>query len=207
MGIKCKYEPLSFEGGVRPLNGTDAGRGAQAYPAILPCYGWCSMHARPVVPGLPALVLAALIGTMALGPQMADAVSGPVIASGGIMDGRGIAAALALGALQPAAAADFPARPITLVVPFPAGGTPDILARILSENLARRLGQPLIVENRAGAGGNIGAQAVARAAPDGYTLLMCAFGCTVAPSLYQPAPCRPRRCPNCWPTPAPTPAS
>ncbi|MDH0681160.1 tripartite tricarboxylate transporter substrate binding protein [Achromobacter animicus] len=98
-------------------------------------------------------------------------------------------AVLALGAAQPAtAAAGFPARPITLVVPFPAGGTPDILARILGEDLGRRLGQPLIVENRAGAGGNIGAQAVARAAPDGYTLLMCAFGCTVAPSLYQPAP-------------------
>jgi len=107
-----------------------------------------------------------------------------LLAAGAVLTG----AALALGALQPAAAADFPARPITLVVPFPAGGTPDILARILSENLARRLGQPLIVENRAGAGGNIGAQAVARAAPDGYTLLMCAFGCTVAPSLYQPAP-------------------
>ncbi len=97
-------------------------------------------------------------------------------------------AALLLGAAQPAAAAGFPERPVTLVVPFPAGGTPDILARILSDSLAKRLGQPLIVENRAGAGGNIGAQAVARAAPDGYTLLMCAFGCTVAPSLYQPAP-------------------
>jgi tripartite-type tricarboxylate transporter receptor subunit TctC len=97
-------------------------------------------------------------------------------------------AVLMLAAAPPAAAADFPTRPITLVVPFPAGGTPDILARILSENLGKRLGQPLIVENRAGAGGNIGAQAVARAAPDGYTLLMCAFGCTVAPSLYQPPP-------------------
>jgi len=97
-------------------------------------------------------------------------------------------AVLMLAAAAPAAAADFPTRPITLVVPFPAGGTPDILARILSETLGKRLGQPLIVENRAGAGGNIGAQAVARAAPDGYTLLMCAFGCTVAPSLYQPPP-------------------
>ncbi|KAG1554448.1 hypothetical protein G6F50_012992 [Rhizopus delemar] len=77
MGIKCKYEPLSFEGGVRPLNGTDAGRGAQAYPAILPCYGWWSMHARPVVPGLPALVLAALIGTMAM--MSFVAVIGPVV--------------------------------------------------------------------------------------------------------------------------------
>jgi tripartite-type tricarboxylate transporter receptor subunit TctC len=99
-------------------------------------------------------------------------------------------AVLALAAALPLAAraADFPSRPITLVVPFPAGGTPDILARLMGDSIARRLGQPLIVENRAGAGGNIGAQAVARAAPDGQTLLMCAFGCTVAPSLYQPPP-------------------
>lgn len=94
----------------------------------------------------------------------------------------------AMNILPAQAAQDFPSRPITLVVPFPAGGTPDILARILSESLAKRLGQPLIVENRAGASGNIGAQAVARAKPDGYTLLMCAFGCSVAPALYTPAP-------------------
>lgn len=97
-----------------------------------------------------------------------------------------VAAAMVLaGAAQ---AAGYPDRPITLVVPFPAGGTPDILARILSEPMAARLGQPLIIENRAGAGGNIGAQAVMRAPADGQTLLMCAFGCAVAPSLYQPPP-------------------
>ncbi|OZI78027.1 ABC transporter substrate-binding protein [Bordetella genomosp. 12] len=97
-----------------------------------------------------------------------------------------IAACLAMAA--GAQAADFPNRPITLVVPFPAGGTPDILARILSEPMAARLGQPFIIENRAGAGGNIGAQAVMRAPADGQTLLMCAFGCAVAPALYQPPP-------------------
>lgn len=98
-----------------------------------------------------------------------------------------LAAALATMSLG-AQAADFPSRPVTLVVPFPAGGTPDILARIMSEPMAARLGQPLIIENRAGAGGNIGAQAVMRSPADGQTLLMCAFGCAVAPSLYQPPP-------------------
>lgn len=106
---------------------------------------------------------------------------------------RGLWAALRYGAAAmvlagAAQAAGYPDRPITLVVPFPAGGTPDILARILSEPMAARLGQPLIIENRAGAGGNIGAQAVMRAPADGQTLLMCAFGCAVAPSLYQPPP-------------------
>ena len=97
----------------------------------------------------------------------------------------GIAAMAACGTV---AAADFPVKPITVVVPYPPGGTPDILARVLGETLSKTLGQPLIVENRVGASGNIGGQAVARAEPNGYTLLMCAFGCAVAPSLYKPAP-------------------
>ena len=87
-----------------------------------------------------------------------------------------------------AVAADFPERPVSIVVPFPAGGTPDILARVLGEAVGKRLGQPVVVDNRAGAGGNIGAQAVMRAKPDGHTLLMCAFGCSVAPLIYKPAP-------------------
>jgi len=87
-----------------------------------------------------------------------------------------------------AQAADYPAKPMTVIVPFPAGGTPDILARQLSDAVARQLGQPFIVDNRGGAGGNIGAQAVARAKPDGYTLLMCAFSCSVSPLIYNPAP-------------------
>ncbi|MBH1962762.1 MAG: tripartite tricarboxylate transporter substrate binding protein [Comamonadaceae bacterium] len=88
----------------------------------------------------------------------------------------------------PASAQNFPSKPIRLVVPFPAGGTPDILSRILGEHVGRSLGQPVLVENRGGAGGNIGSQQVAKAAPDGYTLLVCAFNCAVAPSLYKPAP-------------------
>ncbi|ARP79980.1 twin-arginine translocation pathway signal [Bordetella genomosp. 8] len=71
---------------------------------------------------------------------------------------------------QPARAADYPTRPITLVLPFAAGGGGDVLGRMLAENFSGRLGQPVIVENRPGAGGVIGTQYVARAKPDGYTI-------------------------------------
>jgi tripartite-type tricarboxylate transporter receptor subunit TctC len=78
----------------------------------------------------------------------------------------------ALAALRPAVAAqDYPSHPVKIIVPFPAGGTADVMPRIFSEWLARKWGQPVIVENRTGAAGNIGAEAVAKADPDGYTLL------------------------------------
>ena len=81
-------------------------------------------------------------------------------------------AALALSVAAPAfAQSDFPNRPITIVVPFPAGGSADVLPRIAGEYLSQKWKQQIIVENRAGAGGNIGAAHVYRAAPDGYTLL------------------------------------
>ncbi|HTK01799.1 MAG TPA: tripartite tricarboxylate transporter substrate binding protein [Bordetella sp.] len=94
---------------------------------------------------------------------------------------------LALGGAA-AHAADFPSKPITIVVPYTAGGPPDVFARVLAEAVTKSLGQPVIVENKTGAGGNIAAQYVARAKADGYTLLMCAFSCAVSPSLYQPKP-------------------
>jgi len=95
---------------------------------------------------------------------------------------------LAALAALPAAAQPFPTKPIRLVVPFPPGGTPDILSRIIGEHVGKSLGQPVLVENRAGAGGNIGAQAASKSPADGYTLLVCAFSCAVSPALYTPAP-------------------
>src|SRR5262245_13349866 len=86
---------------------------------------------------------------------------------------RQLLLAAALVVLQGAASASaqtFPSRPITMIAPFPAGGPSDVLARILSEPMRAALGQPIIVENVAGAGGNLGVGRLARAAPDGYTV-------------------------------------
>jgi tripartite-type tricarboxylate transporter receptor subunit TctC len=87
------------------------------------------------------------------------------------------AVALATTFAAPALAQDtYPSKPIKVVVPFPAGGATDILTRAITEKLAQRIGQSVIIENRPGAGANIGAAAVAKAAPDGYTLLMGSIG-------------------------------
>ena len=86
---------------------------------------------------------------------------------------RLLQAALTLPAVwQSAWAQGFPARPVKIIVPFPAGGTTDVVARILAQRLTEAMGQPFVVENRGGAAGAIGADAVAKSAPDGYTMLM-----------------------------------
>jgi tripartite-type tricarboxylate transporter receptor subunit TctC len=92
---------------------------------------------------------------------------------------------LLAGAVPGALAQAYPDRPIRLVVPFPAGGTTDIVGRIVAEHVSRRLGQQMIVENRPGAGGNTGTELVKRAAPDGYTLSLCTIGtCAINSSIY-----------------------
>lgn len=78
----------------------------------------------------------------------------------------------------------YPGRPIKWIVPFPPGGAMDNIARTLGEQMGRKFGQPLVIENRAGAGGNIGAEAVAKAAPDGYTMMIVANGMAVNKFLY-----------------------
>jgi tripartite-type tricarboxylate transporter receptor subunit TctC len=97
-------------------------------------------------------------------------------------------------AVAPAAAQDYPTRPVVIVVPFAAGGGNDILARLIAQHMGRALGQQFVIENRTGAGGTIGARAVAKAAPDGYTLMVGHSGVFgVAPALYADPGYEPRR--------------
>lgn len=104
------------------------------------------------------------------------------------------AGALALAAVLPGAALAqaYPSKPITMVVPFSAGGTTDILARIVGKALEGELGQPVVIDNKAGAGGNIGAQHAARAKADGYTLFMGTVGThAINEALYKKLPYKP----------------
>ncbi|MBP6900757.1 MAG: tripartite tricarboxylate transporter substrate binding protein [Burkholderiaceae bacterium] len=102
-----------------------------------------------------------------------------------------LAAVVAVAAMTlPAAvrAQAWPSKPVTLVVPFPAGGTTDVLARALAERLSQSLGQTVIVENKPGAGATVGADMVAKSRPDGHTLLVAAVHHTIASSVYKKLP-------------------
>jgi tripartite-type tricarboxylate transporter receptor subunit TctC len=101
-------------------------------------------------------------------------------------------AALAVAVAAAAIAQDFPSRPVRMVVPFAAGGATDIVARALGQKLGEAWGQSVVVDNRGGAGGNIGADLVAKAAPDGYTILMTSGSIVTAnPHLYKSMPFNP----------------
>ena len=104
-----------------------------------------------------------------------------------------LACLLGLAAVHlPGQAQSWPARPIKLVVPFPPGGLIDNMARLVAPRLAQELGQPIVIDNKPGAGGNLGAGEVSRAAPDGYTLLMASPPLTINPALYSKLPYEPR---------------
>jgi tripartite-type tricarboxylate transporter receptor subunit TctC len=114
--------------------------------------------------------------------RIEEAFMGETVAdSRGSLERIRVVAAVAIGALfllQPVAAPaqTWPSRPINLIVPFTAGTTSDVVARTLADHLSRTLGEPVVVDNRGGAGGNLGGALVAKAAPDGYTLLLATTG-------------------------------
>ena len=82
----------------------------------------------------------------------------------------------------------YPNRPIRVLVPFAAGGAVDVLARLIGQKLSEGLGQPVIIENRPGAGGNLGSDVLAKSPPDGYTVLQTVNGISISPSLYKTLP-------------------
>lgn len=91
------------------------------------------------------------------------------------------------------AAADYPVRPITLIVPYPPGGGNDVIARLVTAKMSTSLGQPIVIENRGGAGSTIGTRDAARSAADGYTLLIATSSLAINPSLYADAAYDPRK--------------
>ena len=104
---------------------------------------------------------------------------------------RATAGALLLLAAPLSMAQAWPARPIRLVVPFPPGGLIDNMARLVGSRLSQELGQPVVIDNKPGAGGNVGAAEAARATADGYTLLMASPALTISPAIYRNLPYQP----------------
>ena len=87
-----------------------------------------------------------------------------------------------------AAAQSFPAKPVRIIVPFAPGGATDLIARTVGQKMSEQMGQPVVVENRTGGGGNVGTEAIVRAAPDGYTIGICGASTTIAPALNKSLP-------------------
>lgn len=112
-------------------------------------------------------------------PTFVTRTTSPIVASL-------IGACLAAATVSPAFAQDYPTRPITVVVPFPAGGPSDVVARIVAESMSKALGKQMVIENVGGAGGTIGSARVASAVPDGYTLLAGSMGSHVSAPLLTP---------------------
>jgi tripartite-type tricarboxylate transporter receptor subunit TctC len=103
----------------------------------------------------------------------------------GLLSGAPCLVSLLLALSSPVCAADYPARPVRLIVPFPPGGSNDVVGRLVANQLSERLGQQVYVDNRGGAGGVIGTEAAANAAPDGYTILIVSIAHAVNPALYK----------------------
>jgi tripartite-type tricarboxylate transporter receptor subunit TctC len=101
---------------------------------------------------------------------------------------QAVAALLAAASCIAAAAQPYPTRPVKIVVPFAPGGNLDITARLIGDSMSKTLGQPFVIENRAGAGGAVGQDVVAKAAPDGYTLVAATTGTTIVSPLMIPSP-------------------
>src|SRR5438067_12502118 len=141
------------------------------------------MRARPT--------LSAIIGSsnVMMRPLMltSSALLRPWMLAGAVLLASG-------GAYLAAAETGYPTKPIRVLVPFPPGGPADSLARIVGDKLAQSLGQPFIIENKPGAGGNIGMEQGAKAPPDGYMLTLAPVGnLTIAPALYSKLPYDPAK--------------
>lgn len=114
--------------------------------------------------------------------------------SGGMRAIAAVAAVIVVSVAAFAAlAADYPTRPITLIVPYPAGGGNDVIARLVAAKMSASLGEPIVIENRGGAGSTIGTRDAARRPPDGYTLLIATSSLAINPSLYPDADYDPRK--------------
>ena len=105
-----------------------------------------------------------------------------------LFPGLTLALMVSLAGIGPAAAADYPVRAVKWVVPYPPGGTTDVLARIMSQWLSDKMGQPFLIENKAGGGNNIGVESVVHAAPDGYTMLLVNPANGINATLYKNLP-------------------